>query len=52
MSIFVRNVETASPPAASNYLKSGFEAVSAGAALSYATGGGYLNAAAGALLEA
>jgi hypothetical protein len=50
MSVFVRNLEKASPSAASNYLKSGFEGVSTGAALSYATGGGYRNAAAGGII--
>jgi hypothetical protein len=46
MSVFVRNLEKASPSSAANYLKSGFQGVAGGAALSYATGGSYRNAAA------
>lgn len=45
MSIFVRNLEKASPSAAANYLSNGFQGVAAGSALSYATGGSYRNAA-------
>jgi hypothetical protein len=50
MSIFVRYLKKASPSAASKYLKSGFEGISASAALSYATGGGYRNATAGGII--
>jgi hypothetical protein len=50
MSIIVRNLEKASPSAVSNYLKSQFEGVSTGATLSYVTGGGYRNAAAGGII--
>ena len=50
MSVFVRNLEKASPSAADNYLKSGYQGVAAGAAASYATGGGYKGAAAGGLI--
>jgi hypothetical protein len=50
MSVFVRNLEKASPSAASNYLKSGFEGVAGGAALGYATGGRGRNAMAGGVI--
>lgn len=50
MSVYVRNLEKASPTAADGYLKSGFEGVAAGSALGYATGGGYRKAAGGAIL--
>ena len=46
MSVYVRNLEKASPSAADNYLQSGFEGVATGATLSYATGGSGRNAAA------
>ncbi|MBU2876480.1 MULTISPECIES: complement resistance protein TraT [Alteromonadaceae] len=50
MSVFVRNLEKASPTAAANYLRTGFEGVAAGSALGYAAGGGYRDAAAGGLV--
>ncbi len=50
MSVFVRNLEKASPSAAENYLASGFQGVAAGATLGVATGGGYRGAAAGGLI--
>jgi hypothetical protein len=50
MSVFVRNLEKASPTAAANYLSSGYQGVAVGAAAGYATGGGYKNAAAGGLI--
>jgi hypothetical protein len=50
MSIFVRNLEKSSPAAAENYLRTGYEGVAAGAALGYAVGGGYRDAAAGGLI--
>jgi hypothetical protein len=50
MSIYVRNLEKTSPTAAAGYLSSGYQGVAGGAALSYATGGSYRNAAAGGLL--
>lgn len=50
MSVFVRNLEKASPTAAAGYLQSGFQGVAAGSALGYATGGGYRKAAAGGLI--
>ena len=50
MSVFVRNLEKASPTAAANYLSSGYQGVAAGAAVGYATGGGSRQAAAGGIL--
>jgi hypothetical protein len=50
MSVFVRNLEKASPSAAANALGSGFQGVAAGATLGYATGGSGRNAAAAGLL--
>ncbi len=50
MSVFVRNLEKASPSAAENYLATGFQGVAAGSALAYASGGGYRQAAAGGLI--
>ena len=50
MSVFVRNLEKASPTAAANYLSSGYQGVAGGTALGYATGGGYRDAAAGGLI--
>ncbi|GAC35543.1 complement resistance protein TraT [Paraglaciecola polaris] len=50
MSVFVRNLEKASPSAAENYLSSGFQGVAAGSALGYATGGGYRGAATAGLI--
>ncbi|MCV2886562.1 complement resistance protein TraT [Aestuariibacter sp. AA17] len=50
MSVFVRNLEKASPSAADNYLKSGFEGVATGATVAYATGGDYKDAAGVALI--
>ncbi len=50
MSVFVRNLEKASPSAAENYLKSGYQGVAVGTAAGYATGGGYRSAAAGGLI--
>ena len=50
MSVYVRNLEKASPTASENYLRTGYEGVAAGAAVGYATGGGYRKAAAGGLL--
>lgn len=50
MSVYVRNLEKASPTAAEGYLRSGYEGVAAGAAVGYASGGGYRQAAAGGLV--
>ncbi len=50
MSVFVRNLEKASPSAAENYLRTGYEGVAAGAAVGYATGGDYRQAAAGGII--
>lgn len=50
MSVFVRNLEKASPSAAENAINSGFQGVAAGATLSYATGGSRRNATAAGLL--
>lgn len=50
MSVFVRNLEKASPSAADNYLRTGYEGVAAGAALSVATGGNYRGAAGAGLI--
>jgi len=50
MSVFVRNLEKASPSAAENYLRTGYEGVAAGSAAAYATGSGYRGAAAGGLV--
>ena len=50
MSVFVRNLEKASPSAAENYLSSGFQGVAAGSAIGYATGGSYRGAAAAGLI--
>lgn len=50
MSVFVRNLEKASPSAAENYLSSGYQGVAAGAAVGYATGGGYRGAAGAGLI--
>lgn len=45
MSVFVRNLEKASPSAAENYLSTGFQGVAAGSAVAYAAGGSYREAA-------
>lgn len=50
MSVYVRNLEKASPTAAENYLSSGFQGVAAGSAVGYAAGGGYRQAAAGGII--
>lgn len=50
MSVFVRNLEKASPTAAEGYLASGFQGVSAGAAVGYAAGGSGRQAAAGGII--
>ncbi|OJF69928.1 conjugal transfer protein TraT [Alteromonas sp. V450] len=50
MSVFVRNLEKASPSAAENYLASGFQGVTIGSAAAYAGGGGYRQAAAGGII--
>ncbi|MDC0601715.1 complement resistance protein TraT [Aliiglaciecola sp.] len=50
MSVFVRNLEKASPSAAENYLSSGYQGVAAGAAVGYATGGSYRGAAGAGLI--
>lgn len=50
MSVFVRNLEKASPTAAENYLSSGYQGVAGGAALGYAAGGGYREAAGAGLI--
>ena len=51
MSVSVRNLEKRfSPSAASNNLKSGFEGVSTGAAIDYATGGSSRNTAAAGII--
>ncbi|WP_334019403.1 complement resistance protein TraT [Alteromonas sp. S015] len=50
MSVFVRNLEKASPSAAENYLSSGFQGVTIGSAAAYAGGGGYREAAAGGII--
>lgn len=50
MSVFVRQLEKASPSAAANALGSCFQGVAVGAGLSYATGGSGSNAAAAGLL--
>jgi hypothetical protein len=50
MSVFVRQLEKASPSAAENALRSGYEGVAIGAAASYATGGSYRGAAAAGLV--
>lgn len=52
MSVFVRNLEKASPSAAENYLSSGYQGVAAGAAVGYAAGGGYREAAGAGLVGA
>ncbi len=50
MSVFVRNLEKASPTAAEGYLASGFQGVTAGAAVGYAAGGSGRQAAAGGII--
>ncbi len=50
MSVFVRNLEKASPSAAENYLSSGFQGVTLGSAAAYAGGGSYRQAAAGGII--
>lgn len=50
MSVFVRNLEKASPTAAEGYLRTGYEGVAAGTAVGYVAGGGYRNAVAGGIV--
>ncbi|MCW8090555.1 complement resistance protein TraT [Alteromonas sp. ASW11-130] len=50
MSVFVRNLEKASPTAAEGYLRTGFEGVAVGSAAAVASGSGYRGAAAGGLI--
>ena len=50
MSVFVRNLEKASPTAADNYLRTGFEGVATGATAAYALGGHGREAAAAGIL--
>ncbi|MGO4892294.1 complement resistance protein TraT [Flavobacterium sp. W21_SRS_FM6] len=50
MSVFVRNLEKASPTAAEGYLRTGYEGVAAGTAVGYVAGGSYRDAAAGGII--
>lgn len=50
MSVFVRNLEKASPTAAENYLSRGYEGVAVGSAVAFASGSGYRGAAAGGII--
>lgn len=52
MSVFVRNLEKASPTAADNYLRTGFEGVAVGATAAYALGGHGQEAAAAGIVGA
>jgi hypothetical protein len=50
MSVFVRNLEKASPTAADSYLRTGFEGVAAGSAIGYAVGNDFGDVALGGVV--